>query len=286
MKNSPVLELLKRVLDGFVKVVEHELEHEEAAERAAKKLYNVATDAAINKEVVEAKPKTEKDISGAPPDSKYVGGNKLPKGSRITVNKDLYDALPDDGFPTHMASRRAPKLIDPVSKGGLLLRPIDLELFREKHQDASSVEAYEMKPLSKKDSARGYASEVRITWLGDNVKKLSKGDLLDAPFFTVFECWKGQCQARAVPEEWWVVSGTNDAPGPKQTEILDAMGLNVDNEEPERSDEDTDLGDLGNIFDDLDAALCYLNDGGALIKVPDSMYDDEEHWRLYVVANL
>ena len=171
----------------------------------------------------------------------------------------------------------------PISKGGRVLRPIDLMWFRLRHHEL--VEAKDSP--SPRELERGYAVRLQVTWLEDNCKKLSKDDLYDAPFFTVFDCWKGQCQAREVPKSWWVVSSINAMPCEEAAVVLEAMALTVHGVEPEKSDEDVSLEgmDVDHIFDDLDAALCYLNNGGTLVKVPDSMNDDEKHWRLYVVGN-
>jgi len=258
------------------------------AERLLHKALNLVVDARINKAAMKnIRRLKEGPMFAVDIETDRVHVKRTQYEYAKTLKPEWGKPLKFKGDPGVTKSDRVklPKMRDPVSRGGRVLRPTDIQFFRQCYPNPRSWRVKEAP--THKDMERGYTAQLQITWRGDSINKLSKRDLISAPFFTVFECWKGQCQARDVPDSWWVVSTINVTPGKKQAEILDAMELTVDSEEPEKSDEDVSLDgmDIDHIFDDLDAALCYLNDGGTLVKVPDSMNDDEKHWRLYVVAN-
>lgn len=122
---------------------------------------------------------------------------------------------------------------------------------------------------------------------------LTKKDLEDAPMFTVFSGLKGQCAARAdvTPEcygecEIHGVAGENNY---DQAVYDRARELEIDPLEhgcwPVAIDVfDDDCYEVlgaGHDFDIFDAALCYLNDGGTVVKLPDTM--ESEYYRYYVV---
>jgi hypothetical protein len=107
----------------------------------------------------------------------------------------------------------------------------------------------------------------------------------DAPMFTVWENMQGKviCKDYA-PLEWWDLfegAGVSDAVYDKATELLgkritDIPLLDVESDN-DRHDDDPD-------FRDDDAALCALELGMALIKLPDKL--GCKYWRLYAVGPL
>ncbi len=116
--------------------------------------------------------------------------------------------------------------------------------------------------------------------------KLTTKDLHGAPMFTVFHNLEGRCAANpaATKGTWWDEFGISEwcdedvMARARELEICLMSGPM----EIECDDEFVtfDLPD-GVEFNDIDGALCYLNGGGILAKLPDTM--DSAHYRLYLV---
>ena len=112
-------------------------------------------------------------------------------------------------------------------------------------------------------------------------ESLSAEDLDSAPMFTVFRKFKRQCKVHpdATPEWYSEFSGEED-PDDSVFAFAEALQISVSAEYIERVDDvAVDLG-IEDEFDDTDAALCYLNAGGTLVKLPDDL--DSEYYRFYV----
>ena len=112
---------------------------------------------------------------------------------------------------------------------------------------------------------------------------LTADDLHAAPMFTVFHGLKGKCVVRKdANPEWW-----------DKFSLVGATVFDDEVDEKARSLEIKVLKDgpyyveveafneCPEGFEDADAALCYLNEGGVLAKLPDTM--DSKYYRLYVV---
>lgn len=111
-------------------------------------------------------------------------------------------------------------------------------------------------------------------------------DLYAAPMFTVFHSLEGKCAANpdATEGTWWdefCISEWCDEDVMTRARELE-IRLMSGPMEIECDDEFVtfDLPD-GIEFGDFDGALCYLNGGGILAKLPDTM--DSDHYRLYLV---
>ena len=113
-------------------------------------------------------------------------------------------------------------------------------------------------------------------------ESLSAEDLDAAPMFTVFREFKGQCKVHpdATPE--WYSEFSSDEGGPDDGvfAFAEALQIHVSFEFIERVDDVAAELDTKDEFDDTDAALCYLNAGGTLVKIPDAF--DSEFYRFYV----
>lgn len=105
-------------------------------------------------------------------------------------------------------------------------------------------------------------------------------DLEEAPAYTVFK----DLQGKVMPEKdllpgQWCLSYIGELYSAEVDEELEKRGLDPYPWEPEKDDDRAPKG-----IDDLDAAMEYLAEGGALVKVPDAK--ESEYWRLYVVDPL
>jgi hypothetical protein len=94
-----------------------------------------------------------------------------------------------------------------------------------------------------------------------------------APLFAVF---KGP--APDVKPGRWEIFELDGCTHGDTEHASEVTGLSVLDSEPERDDDACD-GDPS--FDDVDAALAYLRNGGALCKVPD--HDGSKYYRFLVV---
>lgn len=115
---------------------------------------------------------------------------------------------------------------------------------------------------------------------------ITKQMLEEAPAFTVF---RGPAEdPKLDPGVWdlFSVSGHSELPTRVVRYLLD-MGIQLAGAEgfwvhPEVDDEHNAAS--GSKFDDFDAALAYLNEGGTLCKVPDTL--GSKYSRLYAVARV
>jgi len=103
-------------------------------------------------------------------------------------------------------------------------------------------------------------------------------DLEALPYFAIVEGKSGQCAAGGVRGIDWDLFESVRYCQEVCDELCAVRGISLTDEAPHRIDESARDG-----YDDLDAALDYLNDGGRLCKVPDTMDPDCADWALYVV---
>ncbi len=121
------------------------------------------------------------------------------------------------------------------------------------------------------------------------MKKLTKQQVEAAPMFTVWKDMRGKVECQDVPMEWWFVSGLEHATifsegvkakaAEKCIEVLDVLGGPFEIERDDSLMEELGTSDT---FDDIDGALCALEFGFTLVKLPDKM--DSPYWRMYVVG--
>jgi hypothetical protein len=103
-------------------------------------------------------------------------------------------------------------------------------------------------------------------------------DIEALPYFAIVEGKQGQCPRGGVRGVDWDLFEAVRYDQEVCDELCITRGISLTDEEPERVNETAREG-----YDDLDAALDYLNEGGRLCKVPDTMAPDCADWALYVV---
>ena len=116
-------------------------------------------------------------------------------------------------------------------------------------------------------------------------------DLMNAPMFTVWRGLEGACAVRQdlPPDIWDLFAQCCVDLSEASLDELEVLGLElVDGGggflAPNRDDELAMEHGLLDRFDDVDAALCALNEGFSLVKVPDHL--GCKYFRLYVLAPL
>jgi hypothetical protein len=131
-----------------------------------------------------------------------------------------------------------------------------------------------------KQLGEGYAEFVDI---------LRTSHLVAAPMFTVFRDRKGQCDVNPdAKDDWWAPFSMHGATVASENVLAMAKEKGI---VPKREGihfveiEHVDDSDApgSHVFDDNDATLCFLNEGGAVVKLPDTM--TSEHWRYYILED-
>ncbi len=120
-----------------------------------------------------------------------------------------------------------------------------------------------------------------------SLEPLTIQDLEAAAMFTIFRNLKDERSGWWGFRSWWDIfyvdqyfmSEAEIDEHLKVGEIAKSGGLDWLPFEPERSDED--CPEPAEKFSDLYASLCYLSEGGTLIKLPDT--PDSKYWRLYIM---
>lgn len=105
--------------------------------------------------------------------------------------------------------------------------------------------------------------------------RLTRDDLEHAAMFTVFKDVAGKCEV-TVDRECWILSHIDLKHSDSVASKLESLGIEPYSAEVEMDDEKKLTGE-----DDLDAAVAYLDLGGALVKVPDTM--TSKYYRFLVV---
>ena len=119
------------------------------------------------------------------------------------------------------------------------------------------------------------------------MEKLTVEDMDAAPMFTVWRDMRGKCACQDRSLEWWDLfegAHVSEAVEDKATELFgDDFAsiplLNVQGEDDLRIEHGVERE-----FDDLDAALCALEFGLTLVKLPDTM--DSKYYRIYALCPL
>jgi hypothetical protein len=125
-----------------------------------------------------------------------------------------------------------------------------------------------------------YPKSMRIKGLPLDHWVVTKKDILEAPPFTVFR-GPAEVLKKLEHDQWDLFSGK--LPHDKVVKKMSELGIRLIRDtdgEPLHLEKDDEFCDKG--VDDLDAALAYLNNGGLVVKLPDTL--DSTYFRLYAVA--
>lgn len=106
---------------------------------------------------------------------------------------------------------------------------------------------------------------------------ITRKDIESAPSFTIFE---GPADQTGLPREGWELFWL-DSEQPDNEVDEGAIRRQIDYQAREPQIDQNDF-DNKYAWDDIDAALAYLNEGGKLVKLPDAM--GSPYWRLYCVG--
>ncbi len=118
--------------------------------------------------------------------------------------------------------------------------------------------------------------------------KLTKQEVEDAPMFSVWGDLRGKVECQDRNTDWWNLFATDSCANEeveKTFKLYASLKLYSDGNglfAVMRDDEMVLYHKASNEFDDLDAALCALELGLTLVKLPDKM--GSKHWRMYVAG--
>lgn len=132
----------------------------------------------------------------------------------------------------------------------------------------------------KKLEAGEYPKNLRIKGLPLDRFCVTKQDLLDAPAFTVF---RGPGEKPKMQHDQWDLM-TGNHPNTEVMRQVVQRGIRLIRDasgDPVHVEKDDEFC-AGQSLDDLDAALAYLNNGGMVVKLPDTL--TSQYFRLYAVA--
>jgi len=110
-------------------------------------------------------------------------------------------------------------------------------------------------------------------------KWTTEKDLDDAPMFAVFKGLEGKCDGRDLTERQWNLFHVGFSYGADVENELRRRKISPLPFEPEKDEDEAPASTT-----DMDAALEFLNEGGALVKVPDAM--GSEYCRYYALRPL
>lgn len=132
----------------------------------------------------------------------------------------------------------------------------------------------------KKLQAGEYPKNLKVKGLSLDHYHVTKQDLIDAPMYTVF---RGPAEDPKMKYDQWDLF-TGYQPDKPVIEEMSKKGIRLIRDidgSPLFLQKDDELSNKEH--DDLDAALAYLNNGGMVVKLPDTMMS--KYFRLYAVAS-
>ena len=132
----------------------------------------------------------------------------------------------------------------------------------------------------KKLEAGEYPKNLKVKGLSLDHYHVTKQDLIDAPMYTVF---RGPAEDPKMKyDQWDLMTGNHPTTEVMRQVVQRGIRLIRDaSGEPVHVEKDDEFC-AGQSLDDLDAALAYLNNGGMVVKLPDTL--TSQHFRLYAVA--